>query len=229
MINIPHAAFLGTLFFSFVISSCGIHPRDNSQIPIIKISKGVKPEISWQSGKVYQVAIFDGIYTGDPRNSNSAIWSISAPVYENKVYSPIVYGASVDGLISKVKGIIVNNSDNKTAALEAGKTYTIAVDRKDPKGSGDGFSNTHHTYVAKKQFKVAKAKLKPCSAAWFTFVESKIQSSDAAGHGPDIGSLEWKSAVEFKLAIRGNSNTPDASTNQWCEYIDTVISNNASD
>ena len=43
------------------------------------------------------------------------------------------------------------------------------------------------------------------------------------GHGPDIGSGEWKSVVEFKLGIRGNPDVPDRDSQEWCSYIDALI------
>ena len=43
------------------------------------------------------------------------------------------------------------------------------------------------------------------------------------GHGPDIGSEEWKSVIEFKLGIRGNPDVPDRNSSQWCDYIDKLL------
>lgn len=62
-----------------------------------------------------------------------------------------------------------------------------------------------------------------CSNAWFAQVDKFIQSGDGQGHGPDIGSDEWKSVVEFALGLRGNSNTPARNTEQWCQYIQQQI------
>lgn len=38
--------------------------------------------------------------------------------------------------------------------LEPGKTYTVTIQREDPPGSGDGFTNTRHRYVGKQTFTV---------------------------------------------------------------------------
>jgi hypothetical protein len=55
----------------------------------------------------------------------------------------------------------------------------------------------------------------PCTAAWYQAVESNIPSGDGMGHGPDVGSEEWKSVVEFKLGVRGNPDVPDRNSSAW--------------
>lgn len=58
-----------------------------------------------------------------------------------------------------------------------------------------------------------------CSNEWLHYVEGQISSRDNQGHGPDVGSLEWQSVVEFKLGLGNDSALPSKSTLQWCEYI----------
>jgi predicted SnoaL-like aldol condensation-catalyzing enzyme len=65
---------------------------------------------------------------------------------------------------------------------------------------------------------------KPCSDPWLQMVEQKLSTGDGQGHGPDLGSSEWRSVVEFKLGIRGNPEVPDRTTEEWCAYIDRAIS-----
>jgi hypothetical protein len=65
-----------------------------------------------------------------------------------------------------------------------------------------------------------------CSDAWAKYVESKIPTGDGMGHGPDIGSDEWRSVVEFKLGIRGNPQVPDRNSQKWCQYIDELLHDN---
>jgi steroid delta-isomerase-like uncharacterized protein len=65
---------------------------------------------------------------------------------------------------------------------------------------------------------------KPCSEPWLEIVEQKLSTGDGQGHGPDLGSSEWRSVVEFKLGIRGNPEVPDRTTDEWCAYIDDKIS-----
>ncbi|MGS0680513.1 hypothetical protein ACVBIL_05040 [Shewanella sp. 125m-7] len=59
-----------------------------------------------------------------------------------------------------------------------------------------------------------------CDHAWFEKVEQQIITGDGEGHGPDIGSMEWRSVVEFKLGIRGNESNPSLNSDLWCDYID---------
>lgn len=63
---------------------------------------------------------------------------------------------------------------------------------------------------------------KPCSEAWNRAVEATVATGDRNGHGPDIGSDEWKSVVEFKLGVRGNSLVPPRTEAAWCGYIDSL-------
>ena len=59
----------------------------------------------------------------------------------------------------------------------------------------------------------------PCSNKLYKWLESRVQSGDGMGHGPDIGSTEWMSVIEFKLGLRGNPQVPDIGTNAWCGFI----------
>ncbi len=63
----------------------------------------------------------------------------------------------------------------------------------------------------------------PCTTSWNEYVESMLATGDGMGHGPDIGSDEWKSVIEFKLGIRGNGDIPDRSSAAWCTFIDAQI------
>lgn len=63
----------------------------------------------------------------------------------------------------------------------------------------------------------------PCSDSWYRWVEENVSAGDGQGHGPDVGSDEWKSVVEFKLGIRGKPNVPDHDSESWCQYIDRVV------
>jgi uncharacterized protein len=63
-----------------------------------------------------------------------------------------------------------------------------------------------------------------CSHAWYRTIDGKVSSGDGQGHGPDLGSDEWKSVVEFKLGIRGQPNVPARDSESWCRYIDRLVS-----
>jgi uncharacterized protein len=59
-----------------------------------------------------------------------------------------------------------------------------------------------------------------CTDAWYQAIEKRLQTADAQGHGPDIGSDEWKSVIEFKAGVRGGANVPERNSEKWCTYID---------
>ena len=62
-----------------------------------------------------------------------------------------------------------------------------------------------------------------CSDSWYQSIEDAVVSSDNQGHGPDIGSEEWKSVIEFKLGIRDEPNLPDRDSDEWCRHIDQIV------
>jgi hypothetical protein len=62
-----------------------------------------------------------------------------------------------------------------------------------------------------------------CSDDWYRYVDRQIVSGDGQGHGPDLGSDEWKGVVEFKLGIRGQPDLPVRDSDAWCELIDRLL------
>jgi hypothetical protein len=62
-----------------------------------------------------------------------------------------------------------------------------------------------------------------CSDSWNRFIEETVPTSDSQGHGPDVGSDEWKSVIEFKLGIRDKPNLPDRDSEAWCRHIDQMV------
>ena len=63
----------------------------------------------------------------------------------------------------------------------------------------------------------------PCSDAWYRSIEAQVPTGDGQQHGPDVGSDEWKSVVEFKLGIRGAPGVPGRDSSAWCGYIDWIV------
>ncbi|WP_210397846.1 hypothetical protein [Motiliproteus sediminis] len=63
----------------------------------------------------------------------------------------------------------------------------------------------------------------PCSPAWNQALEERVGSSDGRGHGPDVGSVEWRGVVEFKLGLRGLPGRPPLASDVWCEDIDRRV------
>jgi len=64
-----------------------------------------------------------------------------------------------------------------------------------------------------------------CTQEWYQFVEKKVATGVGQGHGPDLGSGEWQSVVEFKLGIRGIVDVPQRNSDAWCRYIDRIVRN----
>ena len=65
-----------------------------------------------------------------------------------------------------------------------------------------------------------QAAVQGCTDEWFQFAEEQIATGDGQGHGPDPGSVEWRSTIEFKLGIRDDPAVPPLESAQWCGYID---------
>ena len=63
----------------------------------------------------------------------------------------------------------------------------------------------------------------PCTQEWNQFVDLKLVSGDGQGHGPDLGSDEWKGVIEFKLGIRGQADLPGRNSDAWCQLIDQLV------
>jgi hypothetical protein len=63
----------------------------------------------------------------------------------------------------------------------------------------------------------------PCSEEWNRVVDLKLVSGDGQGHGPDLGSDEWKGVVEFKLGIRGQADLPARDSDDWCQLVDQLV------
>ena len=60
-----------------------------------------------------------------------------------------------------------------------------------------------------------------CPAARLAALEVAVGSDDGAGHGPDIGSNEWHSAIEFRRGLRGRKDLPKRGTIAWCKYVES--------
>ena len=63
----------------------------------------------------------------------------------------------------------------------------------------------------------------PCSDAWYRLVEASLPTGDGQGHGPDPGSDEWKSVIEFRLGIRGKAGVPARDSEAWCRHVGRLV------
>lgn len=61
-----------------------------------------------------------------------------------------------------------------------------------------------------------------CSDATYRSIEQRVRTGDTQGHGPDVGSDEWQSAVEFRLGIRGRADVPQRGSEAWCRHVDEL-------
>lgn len=64
-----------------------------------------------------------------------------------------------------------------------------------------------------------------CSESTFQRFEARLPTGDGQGHGPDLGSDEWKSVIEFRLGIRGVPGIPDRHDEAWCRFVDEILRN----
>jgi len=116
---------------------------DQSQVPVVSVGKGLRPQISWSPSPAYELHVYEGDQDGD---GFGVIWfAAGSGGYQNLLHSPVTFG--------------VPPPNSEVAAgppLESGKTYTVTITRKDEKGSGDGFMNTRQRYVGKKTFIAAE-------------------------------------------------------------------------
>lgn len=116
-----------------VAQQMGIHLPDKSQVPVITVSGGLRPTISFTPDTAYELNVYEGDKDGD---GFGVIWHATGPGgYENNLRSPVVYGVPPEG-----------SAGQEAPPLEPGQTYTVTVYRKDPKGGGDGFFNTRRRY-----------------------------------------------------------------------------------
>lgn len=62
-----------------------------------------------------------------------------------------------------------------------------------------------------------------CSDQVLLHIDGMVVTQDGQGHGPDQGSEEWHSAVEFKLNVTSKPDLPARNSNEWCAYIAVLI------
>ncbi len=131
--------FLFPPFLLLLVGCAGMHGFDESQVPVVTVGSGVRPVISWTPAAAYELNLYEGSKDGD---GIGAIWTARGGAgYENNLRSPVTYGVPPAG------------SEMRDAPpLIAGRTYTVTVFRKDPKGEGEGFFNTRRRYIGSKTF-----------------------------------------------------------------------------
>lgn len=129
-------------------TACDTNPYDPAQQPRVTVSRpagGSTVVIEWQPAGAQLVRVYRGSVAGDGYDDR-LMWSIAASA-RNGLTSGVPYGASPSG----------GTTDVAAKPLVAGETYTAQVTRHDPRGSGDGFTNTANRYVGTATFTVPAA------------------------------------------------------------------------
>ena len=133
----------GVLLLVVALIAASCNPFDRTQVPVVTVGKGLRPEISWVPSPAYTLTVYEGPKDGD---GFGAAWSASGSGgYANLLNSPVTYGVPP-----------ANSEVAAAPPLQEGKTYTVVVVRKDEKGTGEGFSNTRNRYAGTLTFVASK-------------------------------------------------------------------------
>ncbi len=134
----------GLLALFVAAAGCDVNPYDASQRPTVSVTQiSTSPfvVITWQPSGAQLVRVYRGPVAGDGYGE-SLWWSIAA-ASGNSLVSGVPYGdESPSG----------GSTDVPAKPLVPGERYTVEVTRRDPKGSGDGFTNTKNRYVGTATF-----------------------------------------------------------------------------
>jgi hypothetical protein len=137
-----YAVLLGAACAS---SACDANPFDPTQQPQVVVTAGSGKSstvvISWQPAGAQLVRVYRGATAGDGYSA-SLMWSIAA-TSANSLTTGVIYGTTTP---------IGGQTDAPSKPLIPGEVYTVQVTRSDPKGSGDGFTNTKNSYIGTASF-----------------------------------------------------------------------------
>lgn len=140
----PCSAMAPSLLMLLAAMACDSNPYDAAQQPSVTVAQqnGVaQVVISWQPEGAQLVRVYRGATAGDGY-SDDLMWSIAA-TGKNSLRSGVTYAAT---------SIVGGTTDVAARPLLAGRTYTVEVTRADPRGKGDGFTNTSNRYVGTATF-----------------------------------------------------------------------------
>lgn len=138
---------LSALVLLMAATACAANPHDASQQPLVTIrpaTAALPVTIEWQPAGAQLVRVYRGSTAADGYGDN-LMWSIAAST-KNSIASSAPYGVTPSGA----------TIDVAAKPLVTGETYTAQVTRSDPKGSGDGFTNTSNRYVGTATFTAAQ-------------------------------------------------------------------------
>lgn len=122
---------------------CDSNPYDPTQVPRVVATTGgtAAVVVSWQPAGAQLVRVYRGATAGDGYTP-ALVWSVAATT-RNSLTSPLSYGATAPA---------GGSTDVASRPLVPGEVYTVQVTRQDPRGTGDGFTNTSNRYVGTATF-----------------------------------------------------------------------------
>lgn len=140
-----HAArrLILTCLGASTLLSCDRNPYDPTQVPRVVATTGgtAAVVVSWQPAGAQLVRVYRGATAGDGYTA-ALVWSVAATA-GNSLTSPLSYGTTTPS---------GGSTDLANRPLVPGELYTVQVTRQDPKGRGDGFTNTSNRYVGTATF-----------------------------------------------------------------------------
>ncbi len=138
----PASMRCALLLVLVLLASCDVNPFDDAEQPRVRVDvlDGV-PVFSWTPQGARSLDVFEGAGVTDALDG-ARVWSVTAADGENGMRSPVSYGVVPDGGVAGVAA----------QPLVAGRPYTVYVHRDDPRGTGDGFTNTNNRYADAKTF-----------------------------------------------------------------------------
>lgn len=135
----PALLLRAALPLALALPACDQNPFDAAQVPTLAVATGPAPRpapvFTWTPGGAWFFRVFRGPSTLD--GLAPITWAVVAKTpRSNGLSGPITYG------------VVPATADENVPvqALVAGQTYTAELVRFDPKGKGDGFTNTANTY-----------------------------------------------------------------------------------
>jgi hypothetical protein len=126
--------------------ACDSNPFDETQVPRVTATPNVALPVvffTFAPDSVQQVRVYRGSTAGDGY-TDALMWSLAATT-KNSIRSGVEYGRAAPAGAT---------TDVPAKPLIAGQTYTVQVVRADPKGTGDGFTNTSNRYVGTATFAI---------------------------------------------------------------------------
>lgn len=141
----PCASFRRSLIVvaAATLLACDRNPYDPTQVPrVVATTVGTATlTISWQPAGAQLVRVYRGATAGDGYTA-ALVWSVAATA-GNSLTSPLSYGTTAPS---------GGRTDVASRPLVPGEVYTVQVTRQDPRGTGDGFTNTSKGYVGTATF-----------------------------------------------------------------------------